>query len=179
MLNIEQLVELDEQLKAELEERQTEILTRLNRNNKLDELFNLLGLESLLSQQPIYRFEPMKEGKIVVLGESRIPETVLLGIAKDLGFDNKRFEFCLNYEDVKTYNTRKLQYNETYCLIMFGPVPHSGVGKGDDSSIISAIKRSEGYPPVIRLGTGELKITKSNFRTELLNAIRHGIISLN
>lgn len=163
----------------ELEEKQTEILIRLNREHKLNELFKLLGLESLLSPQPLYRFESMKDGKIIVFGDSQTSEKILLGIAKNLGIDKNKIEFYLNYQDITNYDFRKLQWSMTYSLIMFGPVPHSCVGKGNNSSIINAIETSEAYPPVIRLGTGELKITKSSFKTQLSKAINDGIITLN
>ena len=34
---------------------------------------------------------------------------------------------------------------------MFGPVPHSGIGKDESSSIIRNIENSEGYAKVVRL----------------------------
>ena len=50
-------------------------------------------------------------------------------------------------------------------------MPHSGSGKGDYSSVISAIEAEEGYPPVVRLGSNGLKITKSDFRSKLTEMI--------
>ena len=46
-------------------------------------------------------------------------------------------------------------------------MPHSGVAKGEYSSIISAIESEAGYPPVVKIGTDGLKITKTSFRYTL------------
>ena len=61
-----------------------------------------------------------------------------------------------------------MQYAPQYRVVLFGPTPHSGHGKGDSGSIISEIEKGEAYPRVERLTSGqELKITKSNFREKL------------
>ena len=77
----------------------------------------------------------------------------------------------MEYEDAKTFNFRKMQWQPTYSLLMVGPMPHSGSGKGDYSSVISAIEAEEGYSPVVRLGSNGLKITKSDFRSKLTEMI--------
>lgn len=46
-------------------------------------------------------------------------------------------------------------------------MPHSGVAKGEYGSIISAIESEAGYPPVVKMGTDGLKITKTSFRKTL------------
>lgn len=174
MLGIEQLEELDERLRDELEEHLTEVLIRLNRENRLEELIGILGFPNLLEPEPMYSC--FKNGKIVVLGESHVDEATLLAIAKGLGLEKKRFEFCLGYDDAKTFDGRKMQWNPTYCLVLAGPMPHSGTSKGDASSIISALESTEGYPPVIRLGTNTLKITKTDFREKLIEAMAKRLI---
>lgn len=167
MLSIEELLALDEQLTAELCEHQLHILTRLNREEKLEELFTLLGLETLLSPQPTYRFEPLKNGKIVVIGASKVVEAELLGVARGLGIEKKRLELYLDYDKMKGLDCQKFRWKSEYSLIMVGPMPHSGISKSDNGSIISTLEQEDGYPPVIRLGSNELKITKSNFREAL------------
>lgn len=77
----------------------------------------------------------------------------------------------LNYEDAKTFMFDKLQWNPRYSLLMVGPMPHSGIIKGDYSSIISALETEDGYPPVVRLGSNTLKITKSDFKAKLSEMI--------
>lgn len=77
----------------------------------------------------------------------------------------------LEYEDAKKFNFQKMQWQLTYSLLMVGPMPHSGSGKGDYGSIISALELEDGYPPVVRLESNGLKITKSDFRAKLSEMI--------
>lgn len=113
-----------------------------------------------------------QSGKIVVIGQSDVKSEALFPIAKQLGLEKNRFELYLDYEDAKTFNFCKTQWQPTYSLLMVGPVPHSGINKGNYGSIISAVETEEGYPPVVRLGFDGLKITKSDFRTKLTEMIQ-------
>lgn len=70
-----------------------------------------------------------------------------------------------------------MQYAPQYRIILFGPTPHSGHGKGDSGSIIAELEKSVAYPRVERLISGsELKITKSNFREMLEQLIEEDYI---
>lgn len=110
----------------------------------------------------------IKTEKIVVIGASEVKENVLSGIVKTLGLEKDRFEFCLDYDKVKTYQYNKLRYNPDYRLVLFGPVPHSSTGKNDNSSVIAEMQNHEGYPRVeVLSGNNAVKITKSNFRKTL------------
>jgi len=51
---------------------------------------------------------------------------------------------------------------------IFGPMPHSGSEKGDSGSIIAALESEAGCPPVVRLSSSGLKITKSGFGAKLM-----------
>ena len=78
---------------------------------------------------------------------------------------------------IATSDFRKMQYAPQYRLVLFGPVPHSGHGKGDSGSIIAELEKSPAYPRVERMISGnELKITKSNFREMLERLIREDYI---
>ena len=170
MLNVEELFELEDNIKEELDDHLTAALSRMNRSGQLEEFLRLLGMEHLLQKESGY--EVYKTGKIVVIGQSDVKAKELLSIANKLGLDKSRFELHLDYEDAKNYNFRKLPdalafFNGKYSLLMVGPMPHSGSGKGDYSSIISALEAEDGYPPVVRLGSNGLKITKSDFRAKL------------
>ena len=99
MLSIEQLEDLEERLKLELEEHLTEYLTRLNREEHLETFLSYIGLSELLKPVPLY--ECYKNGKILVIGESKVDESTLLAIGKTLGIDKKRFEFHLDFESGK------------------------------------------------------------------------------
>lgn len=175
MLDYSALIDLEDALRTELKENLTGILTTLNRTGQLEELLNLLGLSRLLQDDNSYH--TLKSGTIIVIGQSDVGADVLAAVAKKCGIDKKRIEFYTEYEDAKTFNFGKTQWNQNYSLIMVGPMPHSTESKGDYSSVISAIENEEGYPPVIRMGKNTLKITKSDFREKLENAIKDQLIA--
>ena len=97
MLNVEELFELEENIKEELDDHLTAALSRMNRSGQLEDFLRLLGMEHLLHKESGY--EVYKTGKIVVIGQSDVKPEVLLSIAKQLGLDKKRFELYLEYED--------------------------------------------------------------------------------
>ena len=55
-------------------------------------------------------------------------------------------------------------------------MPHSVKDKGDFSSMITVMEKQEGYPPVIRMGSNELKITKSNFEQALKGLLNQNLL---
>ena len=61
-------------------------------------------------------------------------------------------------------------------MIMVGPMPHSAKAKDEYSSVISAIENKEGYPPVVRLGSNGLKITKSDLKAKFAECLNKGLI---
>ena len=109
MLNVEQLLELEERLRNTLSEKLEQILSNLNRSGKLEEALELLGLSDLL--QPDYSYKPYRTGKIFIVGQSDVRKNQLLGVIKEVGFDKNRFEFCLEYDEVKRFNFSKLFYS--------------------------------------------------------------------
>lgn len=175
MLSIEELSELEEAIMEVLPGKITEILSKANRSGDLDVLLRLLGLSDLLGSEN--KFETYKNGKIVVVGGTETKEEILVSIGKQLGIDKNRFEFCLDYETVQKFDFNKMQYAPQYRVILFGPTPHSGYGKGDSRSIIAEIEKKDGYPRVERLMSGhDLKITKTNFREKLNQLLEEGYI---
>ena len=175
MLSIEELINLEDEIMAVLPDKITEILTRANTKGQIEELLNMLGMSDLLGGSNT--FETYKDGKIVVIGGSEVKEETLMAIGKQLGIDKRRFEFCLDYKDAQKYDYRKMQYAPQYRIVLFGPIPHSAHDKGDSSSILAELEKSEAYPRVERLISGqELKITKSNFREKLQQLIAEDYI---
>lgn len=157
-----------------LEEIIDTVTAKISLANRMGELESLLenwGLQELIeseSQSSGSFYETRKDGKIVVLGGSQVKENDLLGIVKSLGLNKDRFEFCLDYDAIETYNFKKMQWDINYRLVIVGPMPHSTTGKGNSRSTISELENADnGYPKVIRLGSNELKITKSNFKKVL------------
>lgn len=169
MLDVEELCELEDAIRKELDEHLTTVLAKLNRTGELETLLCLLDMEHLLKQEPGYQV--FKTGKIIVIGQSDVRKEDLLAIAKKLGLDKNRFEFHLGYEDAKNYDFSKTRWQASYSLIMVGPMPHSGSAKGDSGSIIASLESQEGYPPIVRLGSNGLKITKSDFKAKLEDVI--------
>lgn len=176
MLGIEELVELEQDLRPALIENLEQILIHLNRTDRLLDFLDLLGMKSLLGDS--FDDERAKDGKIIVIGQSEVISDTLLSVAKKHGFQKDRFEFLLEYEDAKKFNFKKTQWSPNYSLIMVGPMPHSGVSKEGFSSTIAALENQEGYPPVIRLGMRSLKISKSSFENALQTAFEQGLIAL-
>ena len=164
MLDINELLELEELIRDNLEERLEEILIKLNQKGQLEDLLRLLGMSELLG---VESEEISRDGKIIVIGQSEVEREKLAAVAKKIGIEKDRFEFYLNYEDAKTFDFKKTQWSDKYSYILVGQMPHSGYSKGDYSSVITALEREDGYPPVVRMGTNGLKITKSSFRSTL------------
>lgn len=136
-----------------------------NRRDNLEELLEKLGLTEFL--QPECTYDTYKEGRILVVGNSEVDKKILLASAEKCGVSKARFEF-VSYDEATNYNFKKLQYNPNYRVVMFGATPHSASGKGDSSSIITAMENQSGYPKVIRMiANDKLKITKKNFKETL------------
>ncbi len=174
VLDCQELLELEDNIKSELDDYLTAALTKLNRLGQIEEFLKLLGMEHLLQKSSGY--EVHKSGKIVVVGQSSVSSEVLLTTARKLGIDKSRFELYLDYEDAKKIDFKKFQWQPKYSLIMVGPMPHSGISKGSNSSIIDSLETEEGYPPVVRLDSNGLKITKSTFTKKLKEMIKQNII---
>ena len=130
-----------------------------NESGTLRTLLSQIGWDDLLLDDDM-GFYPYHNGKIIVLGGSECPERRLIGVAKELGFNKNRFEFCLNYEDAVKYNYRKLRNDAKYSVVLAGPIPHKATGTGEYESLLSALENEPGYPKVIRLTANQaLKIT--------------------
>lgn len=117
-------------------------------------------------------------GEIKVLGAVNV--MALKQTAANMGFDIKRFDF-IPYDRVKNYDWSKLKNSASVAAIMCGPVPHSGAGMGDSSSLYNTIRKEPGYPPVepLQESTGKLCVTISSFRTGLRNLMEKKIVARN
>lgn len=175
-LGIIELERLERDVMEELEDKMLRILTKANAMGNLEELLHVLGLDHLIHTENI-ELETYKNGKIVVIAGSEVKERDFLAIAKSLGIDKSRFEFCLDYDAAKKFNYKKLQYAPNYRVILFGAVPHSTTGKGLSGSVVAELEKRDEYPRVERLLNGnELKATKSNFRDKLKQLIAEDYI---
>ena len=166
----------DEQL-ADLSGRITKELFNANMEGKLFLILRRMGFDYMLDEiTGVETGNPM--GNIMVIGALATSQDQLLGVAKNMGFKKERFRF-LDYEEAKSYDYRNLQYGHTFCLVLIGPTPHKTTGTNDSRSLISELENHpDMYPRTERLtaSNGELKISKTNFRTALEELIRSGTI---
>ena len=165
MVDASVLFESKDDIQRFINENFISILTTLNRAERLDDFFEMIGMPNPFNMERVWK--PSKRGKVVVLGQSAISKTDMLVSTGKMGFDKSRFEFHLDYDEMKNMRIDSYKYKDCYCAILAGPMPHSGTGKGDFTSIITALENEEGYPPVIRMGENGLKITKSGFKKAL------------
>lgn len=136
-------------------------------------------MQDLIPKEENSIYESFADGNILVVGGTYVKETVLTGCAKKLGINKDRLELYLDYSDGEKFDFKKIQYNPKYRLIFVGPMSHSGISKGDNSSIITAIENMDGLPKIIKLmDSNELKITKTNFKNALEEEIRCGYLEI-
>lgn len=167
MYEFEQLVDM-------VTDRIVAQLSVANRLDTIDELLKKWGLNDIC----VNAYENNHDGKIVVLGDSRIKMKDLEKAIKQLGLNKDRFEFHLDYDKAQRFNYKKYECNSNYSLILVGALPHSTHDKGDFNSPIEMLKNTPGYPRVEVLSTcNEVKITKSNFKEMLENLIATKYIS--
>lgn len=176
MLSAEAYDSIQDSLVMALKDRSKDIINLLYDSNRLNEFLNLVGLSYLL--EPENGYQTFKRGKILIIGGSCVKEKDVMRAVKASGIDKKRIELCLDYKKAKNYDFHHIQYNTSYSLILAGPMPHSGVGKGEYSSKLTAVEAEEGYPPVIRLGSSGLKITKSEIEKKIQYCLDQGYIAI-
>ena len=176
MLDMHTLEFLEEEISERLSTDLPGILIKLNIADKLKAWLELMGMEELLPEQETFFYKPYPTGKIVIVGETKVKRNEIEAIVRSLGINKDRLELCLDYADTKKYNFKKLQYSSNHSLILVGPMPHSATGKDEFSSIIVAMEEADGYPPVKRMGSNGLKISKSGLRVALIEALESGQI---
>lgn len=111
-----------------------------------------------------------RRSRILVVGQSQVSESHLLGICKTMGLKKNQVDFRLAYDAFDSLDIKSLQYNNTVAGILVGPLPHKV--RGQDNPI-EALIDGDGYPPTVRVESraGELKITKSSFKEGLENLL--------
>lgn len=181
MLETTDLLNIVDAIKDDIgaDEALTRLVFRLNANGLLAEYLDSLGYGRLLLDvgRRTDSLDHYPNGKILVVGASSVSKDVLLGVGKKLGISKGRFELLLEYDDSVKFDFGKTRWNPKYALILLGPEPHSGISKGDSSSVITRLGSGQGFPPVVRLGSGGLKITKSDFCQKLEIALNKGLIT--
>lgn len=154
-------------------------IKRAYKKGNLGEYLSSIGMTDLVpcEEDPLYFTNP--DGKILIIGDAKIKENEIYGCLKEYGITKDRIELHISYEEAKSFSFRRIQYNPNYRLILFGPVPHSGEGKKDKSSIITQIADTDGYPKVIRLLDGHgLKLTKTSLKRAISKEINSGYLAV-
>jgi hypothetical protein len=155
-------------------------IKRAYKSGNLQDYLSSIGMTDLFPREkeaPLYDTNP--EGKILIIGDTKLKDNKIYGCLKECGISKERMELQIGYDNVKKYAFSNIQYNPNYRLILFGPVPHSGEGKKEKSSIITQIESTDGYPKVVRLSDGHgLKITKTSLKKAVLNEIQNGYLEV-
>lgn len=171
---------LDNELKIDVASDATKIvMKRIIGARSISELRSYLksiGLEELTPE--IDNFQP--NGDVYILGDLRIKDNIVYQIFKDLSIDVDRIKLVKGYNEFKTYNFNRFQYDTSVRLIFVGPIPHSTKDKGEYSSVIARMEEEEGFPKIVRLGTeGGLKITKTNLKDAIIKEIESNYLDTN
>lgn len=153
-------------------------IKRAYKKGNLEGYLSSIGMHELFpSEEELTFYDTNPQGKILIIGDAKIKDNEIYGCLKEYGITKDRIELHLGYREVKNYSFNKIQYNPNYRLILFGPIPHSGKGKHDKSSIINQIESTDGYPRVIRLSDGHgLKLTKTSLKNAVSQEIESGYL---
>jgi len=169
-LSIEQVNDVyDALLKRAKIENLLHAISLANRQGSLDEMLRSMGQEELLVELGFVESARVK--RVLVIGESEVKEKRLRSFAREYCPESEgyEFEYKLTY-NVKNFDFRKMQNNDSYLAVLVGPMPHSTSGKGDYSSAIARMENEPWqWPHAIRLtdGSGTLKITNNSFKDGL------------
>ena len=151
----------------------TERLVQANEDGTLHELLSLLGLQGMVDDECDIDMGEADNayGDILVMGHSDAKRNHLLALADECGYSKNRIRF-VDYGDMQQFDCSSPCHTMRYSAIMCGPVPHKAGDMGDTSSILEELRHPErGYPPLAELresgGAGELRITKTTFRSAI------------
>lgn len=162
MANSIDLIELSEKIYQKVLKEVTVAYSE----NKIDEILSKYGLTDEMDY-PCY---DISNGKILVVGDSRVSKSDLIGIAKQYGIKESRIDFQLDYTRLHNYDFGNLRNSMTYSDVLVGPLPHKVEGIDGFSSFLAMVDSNPSeFPMVTRLeSSNELKITKESFKNGLL-----------
>lgn len=145
----------------------------------LEEYLSKIGMEDLYPQKNNLEWEDaLPNGKIVVFGDSNVRDRDIIKSIESVGIERDRVELRLGYNDRSNEEfIRTLRYNNKYRLILVGPMPHSTTATGNFSSAVTMMQNTDGYTKVVPLRVnGDLKITKTNIKQAVQNAVDSGYL---
>ena len=164
---------VDQDRFQEILDQVSERLAQANADGTLHDVLSLLGLQGLVGvddELDLGEYDSAY-GDLLVMGKCDAKKHVLQAVAEECGYSRERIKF-VDYDNVSQFDCSILCNSMRYAAVLCGPVPHKAGVMGDTSSILEALRHVEqGYPPLAELresyGTGELRITKTTFRTAL------------
>lgn len=138
-----------------------------NRTGNLSDVLKKYNLET----QDCFYYEP-HIAKVLVIGQTDVGISDLKRVLKKYHIPENKFEFVLDYNDAQNYPMDNLRFNQKYCDIFVGPMPHKTTGMGNCSSIIAKIKQNQSeYPKLTELkDSNGLKITKKSFENAIISS---------
>lgn len=150
---------------------------------KTGHLVDLLKKTDMLDMFPKENAKEWEEsqayGKVIIFGDSAIKSDVIYAVLQDLGISKDRVELHLGFKKLKHYPFGRLQYNDKYRLVIFGPLPHSTKDKAEAASILTKMRSTGGYPLVVQMMSNQKnKITKTQLRVQIEEAIRKGQLAV-
>ncbi len=110
-----------------------------------------------------------RKGKILVIGGQELGLNIMMGIAKNIGFEKRDIEF-VDYDKSKSFADR-IRRDGKYVAVILGACPHKTTGNCGFSSIVEKCRQTEGMPYATdaRCKSGKLKVTKESFRQALMD----------
>ena len=135
--------------------------------DSVDEVMEKYGISFDEGPMPV----DSRKSKILVFGALAGKSKDYILAAKKLGIAQENIVFVSDYDELKRYDTAKLEYSLEYSDIIYGPTPHKTTGMGDENSFLAKIKREPNkYPKLIVATANEsLKLTITNFKNALTN----------
>ncbi len=142
-------------------------LSCIDDQESLDEFLKKYEITLDDDKFPVYP----KKHKILVIGALAGKKDNYLMVARKMGIPSNQIEFVNDYDDIKHYNTAKLEYSNEYSDIIYGPCPHKMTNMGDTSSFLATLKNEpDKYPKVIEaIANNVLKLSIESFKKALLN----------
>lgn len=136
-------------------------------NDNLDELMEKYGIGFEEESMPV----DSRKSKIIVFGALAGKLKDYIMAAKKLGISQENLVFISDYDELKRYDTAKLEYSLEYSDIIYGPTPHKTIGMGDENSLLAKIKREPNKYPKLQVATanGVLKLSIQSFKNALTN----------
>jgi|GEM_PF-5187971 uncharacterized phage infection (PIP) family protein YhgE len=152
---LETIVQENKQLKSQIIELQKQIEYLLKSKQTMQNTEHILSVEDV---------------RFLIIGAPQVKLKDIKGIIKSHGFNIDNVDFLLDYDKMKHFDVRELQYSSKYHAILIGEIPHSIKGMGGASSLVQTLSQ-EGYPKTFALRgkNGNLRMTKTSLKESLNN----------